>query len=117
MNRFMFVAALALSAFASACVTPAQANPLAPVEPAAAELVVTQAQESNVTIALEGMSCQSCVARITNTLSGMTGVLEARVSLEETRAYVRFDAAQVTVEQMLTAIQGIGYGASVAPES
>ena len=46
-------------------------------------------------------------------LEGLPGVQRADVSFRDKEARVVYDATQVTVEQMVTAVNGAGFRASV----
>lgn len=63
-------------------------------------------------IAVEGMSCASCVAGIRKSLSSMEGVYSVEVSLEHRTARVHFDEEEVSVEQIAEAIRALGYEAT-----
>jgi Cu+-exporting ATPase len=70
------------------------------------------------TAALEitGMHCASCVARVEDALKSVPGVSEAAVNLITEKARVEYDPQQAQPEQLLTAVEDIGYGARVAAE-
>ncbi|HEY3329557.1 MAG TPA: cation transporter [Capsulimonadaceae bacterium] len=61
---------------------------------------------------IEGMSCNMCVGHVTTALQGLDGVASAKVSLDEKLAVVDYDAAKVTVEQMIAAVDDEGYSAT-----
>ncbi|MBV8464101.1 MAG: heavy metal translocating P-type ATPase, partial [Acidimicrobiales bacterium] len=63
-----------------------------------------------VTLAVEGMTCGACAARIERRLNRMPGV-SARVNLATERASVRLQ--DVPVEQVVAAVAETGYGAAV----
>lgn len=64
-----------------------------------------------VSIAVEGMSCVSCAARVKRTLKGIDGVQFVEVSLERREAMVRFSSDKVTPERLEAAINALGYKA------
>jgi Cu+-exporting ATPase len=72
------------------------------------------AETSLYTLAIEGMTCASCVARVEKALGAVPGVGRAEVNLatNEARVAVRNDAA---VADLLQAVVKAGYGATVAP--
>lgn len=70
--------------------------------------VVTESAE----LALEGMSCASCVGRIESALKAVTGVIDASVNLASEKAYVRFIAANLPPERLLSAVEKAGYRAT-----
>lgn len=61
---------------------------------------------------VQGMSCGACVGHVTRALQTLSGVQSARVNLEEQQALVSFDPAQVTVDQMIAAVDDEGYKAA-----
>jgi Cu+-exporting ATPase len=68
-------------------------------------------QVHEVDLAITGMTCASCSARIEKKLGRLEGV-DAVVNLATEKATVRF-AEPVTVEQLLTTVRATGYGAEV----
>ena len=69
-------------------------------------------------LAIEGMSCASCVGRVEKALRQLPGVREANVNLTTERAHVRFWRGAVTMAGLLAAVQQAGYKAhEVNPQS
>ena len=68
------------------------------------------------TLALEGMTCASCAARIERTLNKLDGV-EATVNFATETAAVSYDPAQVEPARLLEAIERIGYHAKPKQEA
>ena len=68
-------------------------------------------QVHEVDLAITGMTCASCSARIERKLGKLDGV-DAVVNLATEKATVRF-AEPVTVEQLLSTVRATGYGAEV----
>jgi Cu+-exporting ATPase len=66
-----------------------------------------------VSFPVEGMTCASCVNRITRFLSKVEGVSEANVNLASESATVRFDTGKVTVADLVAAVDAAGYVARV----
>lgn len=62
---------------------------------------------------VEGMSCQHCVAHVTQALEAVEGVSRVEVSLENASAIVEFDGA-VSDEALIAAVKNAGYEASIA---
>jgi Cu+-exporting ATPase len=62
------------------------------------------------TLALEGMTCASCAARIERTLNKVEGV-EATVNYATETASVTFDPSVVAPDQLTAAVERIGYRA------
>ena len=66
-----------------------------------------------VSFPVEGMTCASCVNRITRFLGKVEGVEEANVNLASESATVRFDPARVDVAGLVAAVDAAGYVARV----
>jgi Cu+-exporting ATPase len=62
-----------------------------------------------VSFPVEGMTCASCVNRITRYLGKVEGVEEATVNLASETATVRFDPARVDVAALAEAVDAAGY--------
>jgi Cu+-exporting ATPase len=62
-----------------------------------------------VSFPVEGMTCASCVNRITRFLSRVEGVEEANVNLASESATVRYDADKVAVADLVAAVDAAGY--------
>ena len=67
------------------------------------------------TLALEGMTCASCAARIERTLNKVEGV-EATVNFATETASVSFDPTVVAPDQLTAAVERIGYQAQLRDE-
>lgn len=74
----------------------------------AVEKVGYEVPAATVELAVEGMSCASCVGRVERALRTLPGVAEATVNLATERATVRGVAA---VEELVSAIGKAGYEA------
>lgn len=77
----------------------------------------TAAAVSTVTLSVEGMTCASCSVAVRTALKRLDGVRDARVSVEEKRAVVDYEPSKVTPQQMVDAVNRLGYRASVAPKA
>jgi Cu+-exporting ATPase len=66
-----------------------------------------------VSFPIEGMTCASCVNRITRFLSKVEGVEEANVNLASESATVRYDASMLAVADLVAAVDAAGYVARV----
>ena len=62
-----------------------------------------------VSFPVEGMTCASCVNRITRFLQKVDGVEHANVNLAAESATVRFDPALVSVGDLIAAVDAAGY--------
>jgi len=69
------------------------------------------------TLKVNGMTCQHCVRHMTEALQALAGVSQAKVSLEQARAVVDFDAAQTSVGQLKSAVAEAGYEAEAADDA
>ncbi|MCE1178096.1 MAG: cadmium-translocating P-type ATPase [Micrococcales bacterium] len=67
--------------------------------------------DNEVDLAITGMTCASCSARIERKLNKLDGV-EASVNLATEKASVRY-AAPLTVDDIVATVEKTGYGASV----
>jgi len=90
------------------------------VSPSAKRVAVAALTTSaDVDLALEGMTCASCVARIERTLSKVPGVDTVSVNLATEKAHVRYDPTTVATPQLVGAVEAAGYKArplaAVAP--
>jgi Cu+-exporting ATPase len=64
-------------------------------------------------IPLEGMTCSSCVSRITRALRKVDGVQSVKVDLASDSAIVGFDGGRTSLEAIGRAIRAAGYEARV----
>jgi copper chaperone len=58
---------------------------------------------------IEGMSCNHCVVRVENALTGVEGVESAKVSLDEKMADVEYDESKADLEKFKKAVDEAGY--------
>ncbi len=63
-----------------------------------------------------GMSCAACSAGIERTLNKTNGVEKAEVSLMGECMTVAFDEKTITKEEIIAAVQSLGYGAAIFDE-
>ncbi len=71
-------------------------------------------RESTTELAIEGMTCASCVDRVEKALAQVPGVLGAAVNLATEKAQVRHLAGAVSAGQLEAAVRAAGYVARVA---
>ncbi len=64
-------------------------------------------------IAVEGMTCNSCVKLIESTVSQRDGVAAVRVSLNHREAFVQFDPGLQSANDLVTAIYEMGFDAEL----
>ena len=74
---------------------------------------VTSTSPSTTTLAIDGMTCAGCVARVEGKLNELDSV-EASVNLATESARVRYDPARVRIDDLVAAVEAIGYGAAPA---
>ncbi len=65
-----------------------------------------------VDLAIEGMTCASCAARIEKRLNRLDGVV-ATVNFATEEAAVAFDAAEVGLDDLIAAVEAAGYRAAL----
>ncbi|GMQ93810.1 MAG: heavy metal translocating P-type ATPase [Acidimicrobiia bacterium] len=68
-------------------------------------------QSETLHVALEGMTCSSCVSTIEGALNALPGVVDARVNFASEEATVEVSSGAVDVDQLITAVSDAGYGA------
>jgi P-type Cu+ transporter len=66
----------------------------------------------HVDLDVTGMTCVSCAARIEKRLNRLDGVV-ATVNFATERATVDYDVTRVGTEELVAAVEAVGYGASV----
>ncbi|HHW99648.1 MAG TPA: copper ion binding protein, partial [Firmicutes bacterium] len=67
-----------------------------------------------LTLAVGGMTCAACSARVEKVLRQQEGVIEANVNLATNRAAVTFDPKVITIEQIIKSVTDTGYEAQPA---
>jgi Cu+-exporting ATPase len=80
--------------------------------PAAATTTPAAGGRQRVELAITGMTCASCAARIEKRLNKLDGVT-ATVNFASEHAAVAFDPDQVRVEDVIGAVEAAGYGAAL----
>ena len=73
--------------------------------------MTTATTTESIRIPVEGMTCQSCVGRITRAVRRVDGVKAVKVRLGDETATVRYEPARVPVFAILAAIAAAGYDA------
>lgn len=64
---------------------------------------------TTVDLPIEGMTCTACAVRIGKGLSKIDGVEQANVNFASGKARVQFDAARVTMDDLSTKVESLGY--------
>ncbi|HVD37539.1 MAG TPA: cation transporter, partial [Solirubrobacterales bacterium] len=70
------------------------------------------AEKDRLELPIEGMTCASCAGRVEKSLNRLESV-EATVNFATERATVSFDPEQVEPEQLVGAVESVGYEASL----
>jgi len=73
---------------------------------------VTKRKEERLELPIAGMTCAGCAGRVEKSLNQLEGV-EATVNFATERATVSFDPERVEPEQLVGAVEGVGYSASL----
>jgi copper ion binding protein len=63
----------------------------------------------DVTLDIEGMSCQHCVGKVEKGLKEMPGVLSADVDLAKKQAKVRFNPEKLTIDDLAQRVSDVGF--------
>ena len=62
-----------------------------------------------IKLKIEGMHCTGCSTRLERVLNNLEGVEEAKVSLEEKQATIKFDETKTNIENIKEAIADTGF--------
>ena len=65
-----------------------------------------------VKLNIEGMHCTGCSTRLEKVLNNVDGVEGAKVSLEEKKAYIKYDETQVSEKELIEAVEDAGFKAN-----
>jgi copper chaperone CopZ len=72
-----------------------------------------RAHLASVMIPVEGMTCFTCELTVESSVKGLPGVRSVDAEVKDAAAYVEYDSSQVSVTQLIEAINKTGYKASV----
>jgi copper chaperone CopZ len=72
----------------------------------------TNGQLVSVVIPVEGMTCFTCELTVESSLKRLPGIQRAEAKANEGTAYVRYDPARVSLDDLLVAINKTGYHAT-----
>ncbi|HXW97893.1 MAG TPA: heavy metal-associated domain-containing protein, partial [Gemmatimonadales bacterium] len=75
------------------------------------EAIATGAAPERVTLAVSGMTCAACSARVQRALGETPGVTDASVNLMTGQATVDFDPAVTGSDDLVEAVRATGYDA------
>jgi Cu+-exporting ATPase len=67
---------------------------------------------TRVELSITGMHCAACAAAVQRALQGTAGVSDANVNFATERAAVAYDAAAVTLDDLIAVVKERGYGAA-----
>ena len=65
-----------------------------------------------VKLNIEGMYCTGCSTRLEKVLNNVDGVEDAKVSLEEKKADIKYDETQVSEKELIEAVEDAGFKAN-----
>ena len=65
-----------------------------------------------VKLNIEGMHCTGCSTRLEKVLNNVDGVEDAKVSLEEKKADIKYDETQVSEKELIEAVKDAGFKAN-----
>ena len=71
------------------------------------------AKTENTVLKVEGMHCMHCAAKVESTLKALKGVKNTKADLAAKTVSVDFVAAKVTADEMVNAVNGAGFSASL----
>ncbi|MGM0440227.1 MAG: heavy metal translocating P-type ATPase [Chlamydiota bacterium] len=63
----------------------------------------------NITIGIKGMNCASCASSIEGALQAIEGVSDAKVNFANEKAYIKYNAQQVSLGELRKGIKSAGY--------
>ena len=66
------------------------------------------------TLDVRGMTCNNCVRHVSQALRGLPGVGEVQVDLASGKARVQHDPGRASAGDLVAAVEGAGYEASLA---
>ena len=62
-----------------------------------------------VVLKIKGMHCEGCSTRLEKVLNNQDGVEEAKVSLEDAKADVKYDENQIGLDEIKETIEDAGF--------
>ncbi|MBI5477412.1 MAG: heavy-metal-associated domain-containing protein [Deltaproteobacteria bacterium] len=105
--------AVLLSMFTSACQREPQPSPAAGPTPTSA---APAEKEAETELVVDGMHCETCPFTVRTAARSVAGVIDARVSMESGRAWVRYRPSLATPAAIAAAITRSGYPAREPPK-
>lgn len=58
---------------------------------------------------VEGMTCSGCERTVSKVVGNLEGVTSSKADLKSSTVSVEYDPSKVTIEQIKSAINGVGY--------
>lgn len=62
-----------------------------------------------ITLTIEGMTCGGCAKSVNQALQQLAGVHEANANFEQKNATIIFDNEQISINQLIEAIEDAGF--------
>lgn len=81
------------------------------------EQLISSGEYAEITIPVEGMTCNVCVASVKKKLTSIEGLQSVEVSLEHRQASIFYEPGKVTPEQVQKAINELGFKAGEPKKS
>ncbi len=72
---------------------------------------------ATVALHVEGMTCPSCKVAVRTAITRLAGVRDAKVDVAQKSATVEYDPSKVSPQQMVDAVNRLGYEASLPAKS
>lgn len=75
--------------------------------------IIDDLNKSEITLAIEGMTCQACATRIEKVLNKKPAIYQADVNFANETAHISFDKQQVDEQQILDWVKKTGFTANI----
>ena len=85
-------------------------------DPVSSASVALAADQTEAVIPVDGMTCFTCTIAVEGSLVDLHGVGEVVASVQAKSVTVRFDAGQVSLEELVAAVNGTGFRAHMPPK-
>ncbi|KAL1117904.1 hypothetical protein AAG570_004217 [Ranatra chinensis] len=72
-----------------------------------------ETNEKNITVNINGMTCQSCVRNIEGTIGQKNGIVKIEVSLKNNCAYIIYKQSKISPHDICNAIDDMGFEATL----
>lgn len=79
-------------------------------------LAVSADEIKTITLKVDGMTCTLCVPAVKKAIQRIDGVKKADVIYKDGKAIVEHDSAKTNTQNIIKAIEGVGYKASLLEE-